>query len=102
MGKKKEEQGLETFLKSEFLNEMQHTVTKGSKLIEKYALATTPGLDLTDPKPLTRENLKVLAMGLSESVRAFGVVCAACLLFVTIVHFEGLSPIQSDRPSQIL
>ncbi|WP_299290371.1 type II/IV secretion system ATPase subunit [Nitrosopumilus sp.] len=38
MGKKKEEQGLETFLKSEFLDEMQHTVTKGSKIIEKYAL----------------------------------------------------------------
>jgi len=38
MGKKKEEQGLETFLKSEFLSELQNETPKGSKLIEKYAL----------------------------------------------------------------
>jgi flagellar protein FlaI len=38
MGKKKEEQGLETFLKSEFLSELQNETPKGSKLIEKYPL----------------------------------------------------------------
>ena len=38
MGKKKEEHGLETFLKSEFLSELQNETPKGSKLIEKYAL----------------------------------------------------------------
>ncbi len=38
MGKKKEKQGLETFLKSEFLSELQNETPKGSKLIEKYAL----------------------------------------------------------------
>jgi flagellar protein FlaI len=38
MGKKKEEQGLETFLKSEFLSELKNETPKGSKLIEKYAL----------------------------------------------------------------
>jgi len=37
MGKKKE-QGLETFLKSEFLSELKNETPKGSKLIEKYPL----------------------------------------------------------------
>ncbi len=38
MGKKKEEQGLETFLKSEFLSELKNETPKGVKLIEKYPL----------------------------------------------------------------
>lgn len=40
-------------------------------LIRKYALATTPGLALTDPKPLRREKIRPLALGLSESVQGF-------------------------------
>lgn len=40
-------------------------------LIERYAVAITPGLDLTDPRPVTRENLKVLAAGLTEPVQGF-------------------------------
>lgn len=40
-------------------------------LIEKYALATTPGLSLTDPQPLQRGQGKVLAVGLTEAVRGF-------------------------------
>ena len=38
MGKKKEGQGLETFLKSEFLSELNNETPKGSKLLEKYPL----------------------------------------------------------------
>jgi len=38
MGKKKEEQGLETFLKSEFLSELKNETPKGAKLLEKYPL----------------------------------------------------------------
>ncbi len=38
MGKKNEEQGLETFLKSEFLSELKNETPKGSKLLEKYPL----------------------------------------------------------------
>ncbi len=38
MGKKKEEQGLETFLKSEFLSELNNETPKGSILLEKYPL----------------------------------------------------------------
>jgi Uncharacterized protein conserved in bacteria len=40
-------------------------------LINKYALAVTPGLTLTDPHPLTRENLEVLLNGLSVPVQGF-------------------------------
>ena len=40
-------------------------------LISKYAVATTPGLDLTNPRAIKRENVKVLAVGLTESVQGF-------------------------------
>ena len=38
MGKKNDEHGLETFLKSEFLNELQNQTQKGSTVIENYPL----------------------------------------------------------------
>ncbi len=40
-------------------------------LIQHYALATTPGLALTDPRPLPRTNISVLLNGLSEGVQNF-------------------------------
>jgi CHAT domain-containing protein len=40
-------------------------------VIAKYALATTPGLNLTDPKPLGRERIDVLSVGLTEGVQGF-------------------------------
>jgi CHAT domain-containing protein/Tfp pilus assembly protein PilF len=40
-------------------------------LISRYAMATTPGLTLTDPKPLPRKNAEVLVAGLTESVQGF-------------------------------
>ena len=40
-------------------------------LIEKYAIVTTPGLQLTDPQPTPRENFEALLVGLSESVQGF-------------------------------
>ena len=40
-------------------------------LVEKYALAITPGLNLTDPRPINRENTKVLAVGVTEPVQGF-------------------------------
>lgn len=40
-------------------------------LIERYAVVTTPGLSLTDPRPLQRKQVKVLAVGVSESVEGF-------------------------------
>jgi len=40
-------------------------------LIKKYAVATTPGLNLTDPQPLSKTNLKVLSSGLTLPVQGF-------------------------------
>ena len=40
-------------------------------LVEKYALGITPGLNLTDPRPIGQDRLKVLALGLTESVQGF-------------------------------
>jgi CHAT domain-containing protein len=40
-------------------------------LIEKYAIANTPSLNLTDPKPLSTKNVQVLATGLAKAVQGF-------------------------------
>ncbi len=40
-------------------------------LVSKYAMAITPGLNLTDPRPIKRENMKVLAVGLTKAVQGF-------------------------------
>jgi CHAT domain-containing protein len=40
-------------------------------LIARYAVATIPGLTLTDPRPLPREHIELLAAGLTESVQGF-------------------------------
>ena len=40
-------------------------------LIAQYALAYTPGLQLTDPHPLERNNIRLLSSGLTESVQDF-------------------------------
>jgi CHAT domain-containing protein len=40
-------------------------------VINKYAVAITPGLNLTDPRPIKRESIKVLAAGLTDSVQGF-------------------------------
>ena len=40
-------------------------------LIAKYAIAITPGLDLSDPRPIRREQAKVLAVGVTEAVQGF-------------------------------
>ena len=40
-------------------------------LIEKFAVATTPGLSLTDPKPIDREKVRLLSSGLTRSVQGY-------------------------------
>jgi CHAT domain-containing protein len=40
-------------------------------LVSRYALGTTPSLNLTDPRPLRRDNTRVLAVGITESVQGF-------------------------------
>ena len=40
-------------------------------LIARYALATTPGLTLTDPQPIKRERAQVMLTGLTDAVQGF-------------------------------
>jgi CHAT domain-containing protein len=42
-----------------------------SFLLNKFALAMTPGLTLTDPRPLNRDKLRFLTAGLTKSVQGF-------------------------------
>jgi CHAT domain-containing protein len=37
----------------------------------RYALATTPGLKLTDPRPIERQNVRLMINGLTEAVQGF-------------------------------
>lgn len=59
-------------------------------LVEKYGVALTPGLQLLDPQPLKREQLKVLTAGLSEARGDF-----PSLKFVP----SELDRVQSQLPS---
>jgi CHAT domain-containing protein len=43
----------------------------GQFLIEKFAVATTPGLNLTDPKPIDRDKVRLLTSGLTRAVQGF-------------------------------
>ena len=40
-------------------------------LVAKYATAITPGLNLTDPRPIQRDKVRLLAVGVTESVQGF-------------------------------
>lgn len=40
-------------------------------LIEKYAVALTPGLTLTEPRPLPRDGVQMVAAGMAEAVADF-------------------------------
>nr|WP_238361077.1 CHAT domain-containing protein [Iningainema tapete] len=45
---------------------------KKQYLIQQYAIATTPSLNLTDTRPLNQERLRVLALGLSQAATVDG------------------------------
>lgn len=40
-------------------------------VIEKFAFATTPGMTLTDPRPINRDNINLISLGLTEAVQGF-------------------------------
>jgi CHAT domain-containing protein len=40
-------------------------------LIDRYAIATVPGLELTDPRPVDREGLSILMAGISKARHGF-------------------------------
>lgn len=62
-------------------------------LIERVALATSPGLQLTDQRPLPRDNISILLAGLTEPVQGFP----------ALVHVSSeLKSIQSIYPGEVL
>ncbi len=67
--------GVETLvfvLDGPMLNLPMAVLHDGEKfLVEKYAIARTPGLQLLDPKPLVRGQLTALKAGLSEASQGF-------------------------------
>ena len=58
-------------------------------LIEKYAIATTPGLTLTDASPLEKQRLRVLVSGLSDAVQGFPALPAVDAELSTIQDIFG-------------
>ncbi|MGF1938965.1 MAG: CHAT domain-containing protein [Nostoc sp. ChiQUE02] len=59
-------------------------------LIEKYAIALTPGLQLLAPKPLSQQQLKVLTAGITEARQGFSALSNVAL---------ELNQIQSEVPT---
>lgn len=70
-----EERGIETlvFVPDGALRSIPMAVLHDGQryLIERFATAITPGLDLIDPKPLDTRSARLLAVGISESVAGF-------------------------------
>ena len=62
-------------------------------LVQKYSIAVTPGLQLLDPKPLAREELKILGAGLSEARQGFSALPG--------VEYE-LERIEAEITTQVL
>jgi CHAT domain-containing protein len=58
-------------------------------IIQRFALATTPALALTDPKPLQRRNLQVLTMGLTQAVQGFAALPNVLEEVATIQQLYG-------------
>ena len=66
-------------------------------LIQQYALATTPGLTLTDPRPMNRESLTLLSVGLSESVQGFPALPNVKTELRTIQEMYGGHTLMNDQ-----
>jgi CHAT domain-containing protein len=62
-------------------------------LIQKYPVAVTPGLDLSDPKPLRREKVNVFAAGLSEAVQGFDALPNVPRELASIQRIYGGAPL---------
>jgi CHAT domain-containing protein len=66
-------------------------------LIQEYATAITPGLNLTDPRPLRRDRIKVLTFGLTEPVHDFPALPYVSAEIQAINQvFDGRSLINQD------
>ncbi|MCP4699614.1 MAG: CHAT domain-containing protein [Gammaproteobacteria bacterium] len=66
-------------------------------LVQELALAVTPGLNLTDPRHLPRQNINVLLNGLSESVQDFSALPNVPLEISKIKALYGHSTVLLDK-----
>jgi len=58
-------------------------------LISRFAIATTPGLTLTDPRPLTARASQILLTGLTESVQGFSALPHVATELMAVQEIEG-------------
>jgi CHAT domain-containing protein len=66
-------------------------------LIQKYAVATTPGLKLTDPRPLPRGKTRMLALGLTEAVQGFSPLPYVASELETLQRLYGAEVLLNQR-----
>jgi len=66
-------------------------------LVEKYAVATTPGLDLTDPRPVPRESARVFAGGLTEPVQGFSALPFVAEELAALERLYGSEPVMNQQ-----
>ena len=66
-------------------------------LVARYAVVTTPGLTLTDPRPLPRERAQLLLNGLTESVQGFAPLPYVAEELQTIHKIYGGTVLQNGQ-----
>ena len=66
-------------------------------LIERYAIATSPGLTLTAPRSLRGDTAALFAGGLSEAVQGFRALRGVNLELDALGARYGVEPIRNDR-----
>jgi CHAT domain-containing protein len=66
-------------------------------LVARYAIATTPGLALTDPKPIPRDNITALLTGLTTSVQGFPPLKNVSVELGTIESLYGGERLQDEE-----
>ncbi len=65
-------------------------------LTERYAVATSPGLTLTDPHPIPRDDLRLLAIALSDPVQGFPPLPDVDTELGAIVELYGGTVLRND------
>ncbi len=66
-------------------------------LIKKYAVATTPGVTLTDPRPLDRKSIKLLSVGITEAVQDFPALPHVSRELETLQRLYGGTSLLNDQ-----
>lgn len=67
-----------------------------SFVIKKFSLAMTPGITLTDPRPLNRSTLRFLTAGLTQSVQGFPPLPYVAEEMASIEHYYKVDQLLND------